>query len=66
MNDIQEVWVNAVLMPTGEIICEGRCIGYLTAAKNRKNGIGSHNVRKCSEYSLIARTVGVHERDKKA
>lgn len=69
MNDIQEVWVSAVLMPTGELISGGNTIGYL-GSKNipptSKKKILSQNVKKCTEYQLIARTVGVHERDKNA
>jgi hypothetical protein len=55
MDKIQEVWVNAVLMPTGEIICGGRTIGYI------KTTIGSQWVKSAADYQLVPRRKSVND-----
>jgi hypothetical protein len=66
MYQIQEVWVNAVLMPTGEVISGGTTIGYLGESAPKGKQILPQFVKPVRYYQLVPRSKSVADAEKKA
>jgi hypothetical protein len=58
MENIKEVWVNAVLMPNGEIICDGKTLGWLSRPTS-SGSIPERYVCRADDYKLVPKRKGV-------